>query len=1160
MSYSDLIVPTDCGQSILRTWTFNDCDGILITCVQNLFYQDTTAPVFENTPVQITVSCDQLPLDPITATDNCSSENVIVTYTESEFSGGCLPTIERVYTATDACGNASTFTQYITVVDNVAPTISGIDMFVSLSCGSAIPSDQPTITDNCSEVEIDFSEVSQGSACNQTITRVWTATDVCGNSETFTQIIQISDETPPVFTNIPSNLNLFCGSELPALNATAVDNCSEVNITHTDQLISSNGNCQTIIRTYRAIDECGNSALAIQEISFIDDESPVLSDYPENYVGVCGENIEVPVITATDNCATDLQVYFTESSEIIGCSVITTRVWSTFDDCGNTTIHEQTIELIDNSAPVISPVSDVTVSCNEIPALTIIAIDECGFVETNFVDQTIGSGCSYDIQRTWTASDACGNTSQVIQLIHVVDDQAPVFTYVPASFSLACGNPPASQNPIVIDNCSSGIVPLLTEEISGTPCEQIITRVWRAYDDCGNMSMAIQVITIADNVAPVLVGVPPSVTLSCTDLPIVPTVTANDNCSGQVDVTFTETTTGEGCGFQVTRIWRAVDACGNERLATQNIYVNDNVAPTWIGVPADVTINCSDVLPALADPSATDNCTEVLESFYYEFEESTACGSIVHRNWVATDACGNTSTATQRISISDTEAPLFTRTPPSNLTVNCASIPEPIEVNAVDNCSAVTVSVTEEVETGGCPYIIRRTYSAIDACGNVATFVEEIQILDDVPPVLNNVPGNATISCGEEWPLYDVSADDDCAGVLAVELNETIEVVGCSEILTRVYTATDLCGNEVSAIQIIEKLDTAAPELSDYPQDMNVTCGNIPDAAILTADDACQGAVELVFEESIQSLATETSTCILTTAEAFFGDMALWLPGIQGLSVNYVFTPNNGALTVNEALGTAHITGEVQNATNPEQRWIIDFHLNNKKNWSEWSAMGRSYKDDFNIAGDNYLNWDYYELDPSSQLIGAGTLAGSVLQITHAPSTYYYGFQVGVAANNRNTEYGMSGWIYYNGTVNGAVVSGHGDFFAENNCCEEQIIERTWTAVDCAGNTQTHTQTIYVNAAPTPNQLVIAEQPTLKVNHTVDQNFALKFSVPTTNDVIIDLYDASGQLIRNVYTGFAEEEKSYEVSVKAPSVENAMYFFKLTTESHTIMQPALMLR
>jgi hypothetical protein len=86
------------------------------------------------------------------------------------------------------------------------------------------------------------------------------------------------------------------------------------------------------------------------------------------------------------------------------------------------------------------------------------------------------------------------------------------------------------------------------------------------------------------------------------------------------------------------------------------------------------------------------------------------------------------------------------------------------------------------------------------------------------------------------------------------------------------------------------------------------------------------------------------------------------------------------------------------------------------------------------------------------------------------------------------------------------------------------------------------------------------EQPSLKVNHTVDQNFALKFSIPAADQVMIDLYDASGQLIRNVYTGFAEEEKSYEVSVKAPSVENAMYFFKLTTESHTIMQPALMLR
>jgi hypothetical protein len=1149
----------DCASVDYYTITATDACGNSTTQIATIIFEDTTAPVFDDAPIQVTISCDQ-EITPITATDNCSSSDVNVTFTESEFSGGCLPTIERVYTAVDACGNISTFTQYITVVDNQAPSISGLELFVALPCGSEIPSDEPVITDNCSDVEIEYTEESQGNACNQTIIRTWTAIDACGNSETFTQVIQISDDTSPVFTFIPENVTLYCGSEIPMVNATATDNCGEAFITFTDQYQSSNGSCQQIIRTFSATDICGNVSLASQTLTFIDDVNPVLSLYPENYVGVCGENIEVPTITATDNCTTNLQVYFSESTENVGCSVIITRIWSAFDDCGNTTIHEQVIELVDDAAPVISPVSEVTISCNQLPNLTIEAIDACGFVETNYEDQIIGSGCSYDIQRTWTASDACGNTSQVQQLIHVVDNQAPVFTFVPASFSLACGNLPAPQNPVVVDNCTNGIVPILTVEITGTPCQQIITRTWRAYDACGNMAIATQVVTIADNVAPVLVGVPPSVTLSCPDLPVVPTVTANDNCSGQVDVTFTETTTGEGCGFQVTRVWRAVDACGNERLATQNIYVNDNIAPTWTGVPADVTINCSDVLPELANPTASDNCTEILESFYYEFEESTSCGSVLHRNWVATDGCGNSSTATQRINISDTVAPWFTRTPPAEVTVSCGNIPAPIEVNAVDNCSAVAVSMTEQVLTGGCPYIIRRTYSAVDACGNVATFVQNIQVLDDVAPILNNVPGNTTINCGEEWPLYDVTAEDDCAGMLEVEINETVEVIDCSEILTRVYTATDLCGNEVTAIQIIEKLDTTAPVLSALPQDLYVTCENIPEADILTANDACQGDVAVIFEESIQSVSTETSTCVLTTAEAFFGDMALWLPGIQGLSVNYIFTPNNGSLTINESLGTAHITGEVQNSTNPDQRWIIDFHLNNKKNWTEWSAQGRSYKDDFNIAGDNYLNWDYYELDPSSQLIGAGTLAGSVLQITHAPSTYYYGFQVGVAANNRNTAYGMSGWIYYNGTVNGATVSGHGDFFAENNCCEEQIIERTWTAVDCAGNAQSHTQMIYVNAATVANQSIVVEQPTLKVNHTVDQNFALKFTVPSTDDVMIDLYDASGQIIRNVYNGFAEGDKTYEVTVKAPSVENAMYFFKLTTENHTIMQPALMLR
>lgn len=44
------------------------------------------------------------------------------------------------------------------------------------------------------------------------------------------------------------------------------------------------------------------------------------------------------------------------------------------------------------------------------------------------------------------------------------------------------------------------------------------------------------------------------------------------------------------------------------------------------------------------------------------------------------------------------------------------------------------------------------------------------------------------------------------------------------------------------------------------------------------------------------------------------------------------------------------------------------------------------------------------------------------------------------------------------GKFNGQKVSGAGDF----DCCPEYQIERTWTAVDCAGNTTTFTQTINV--------------------------------------------------------------------------------------------------
>ena len=106
----------------------------------------------------------------------------------------------------------------------------------------------------------------------------------------------------------------------------------------------------------------------------------------------------------------------------------------------------------------------------------------------------------------------------------------------------------------------------------------------------------------------------------------------------------------------------------------------------------------------------------------------TACGNTqtIYRTWIATDACGNISYANQIISVVDTTPPTFVEELPGDVTEECDNVSAAATLTATDNCGEVTMEFLEETTDGACPgsYVITRTWTATDECGNEATHIQ----------------------------------------------------------------------------------------------------------------------------------------------------------------------------------------------------------------------------------------------------------------------------------------------------------------------------------------------------------------------------------------------------------------------------------------------------
>ncbi|MBC5993005.1 T9SS type A sorting domain-containing protein [Pontibacter sp. SD6] len=211
----------------------------------------------------------------------------------------------------------------------------------------------------------------------------------------------------------------------------------------------------------------------------------------------------------------------------------------------------------------------------------------------------------------------------------------------------------------------------------------------------------------------------------------------------------------------------------------------------------------------------------------------------------ATDACGNTATATRTVSWTvDTTAPVISVTG-HTATLGCNPTASEITAafgtaTASDGCSG-TASVTATpgtVSSNGCSRSQTMTFSATDACGNTATATRTVSwTVDTTAPVItvSSTPltGSNCVAPTQaqlEAALGSATASDNCGNVTVTASDGAVQGQGCYRSQTRTFTSTDDCGNTATetntvswTVPIVVDCYSVCVSMANYDQSSNTT-------------------------------------------------------------------------------------------------------------------------------------------------------------------------------------------------------------------------------------------------------------------------------------------------------------------------------------------------
>uniref|UniRef100_UPI0037519831 Ig-like domain-containing protein n=1 Tax=Flavobacterium sp. TaxID=239 RepID=UPI0037519831 len=560
------VISTAQNPSGLAAGTYNvlitDSKSCTTTASATIIDGDGTPPVISQLPGNTTIECPNVPSFTIATATDSVDPNPSLSYNDVTTAG--TPTcagnysVTRTWTAKDACGNTSTKSQTITVEDITAPTFTG-------------PANYTIIKD---------------ATCN------YNSTPNAGNSPTNVQ--DSCDSSPKVSytdascfdysinTQMNQGQGYYYPVEISGYNSLTAGQIQKVAMEFTTNqgkgnaefiLIAPSGDGIVLVGSYCDGGNCEIAGSTTYSPTFYPSTSSYTKWVNSDNIAAGPGNFEPNGGTSINTIAGFNGNYRTRFEDLTGPM---NGTWTLFGR--KDTPASGTLEF---TGVCISPTA----------------------CEGNTV-----------IVRSWTATDACGNTSAPFkQIINVVDNTAPTWTTAAGNLDITveCSDAAgliAAQAlfPIAADNCDLDVTNII--KVSGAfvvgSCANsgTYTNTWTVIDNCGNISSTYtQIITKKDTTNPVTPTLVDVTVGECSGTSVAPTTT--DLCSGTITGT---TSTVFPITTQGTTVvtWTFIDCSGNSTTANQNVIVDDITKPVKPTI-ADATGECSATATA---PTTTDVC------------------------------------------------------------------------------------------------------------------------------------------------------------------------------------------------------------------------------------------------------------------------------------------------------------------------------------------------------------------------------------------------------------------------------------------------------------------------------------------------------------------------------------------------------------------------